>query len=158
MKTINDYILEKFKMNNNNISKPISNLAKYFGLPEDDAYMLYTKYDNDGQYNINGYFHLNSNELYCTPLEALLMIAFMLVDDGFEAKDYDSLGYKDYNGNNNPYDYSWFEEETRDGDFLDSVKKWIKQNLEEFETIYNIVKKHKDKFDSEKIFNMCENI
>lgn len=154
MKTINDYILEKFKMNNNNINKPISNLAKYFGLSEDDAYMLYTKYYDD----INAYFGLNSDELYCTPLEALLMVAFMLVDDGFEAKDYDNLGYKDYGGKNNPYDWAWFEEDTKDGDFLDSVKKWIKNNLEEFETIYDIVKKHKNNFNADKITDLSENI
>ena len=101
-------------------------------------------------------------KMICSDFEALFMLASMLVDDKKDPDTILELGTVGYSRRNkygrNPYDYSWFEEETRDGDFLDSVKKWIKQNLEEFETIYNIVKKHKDKFDSEKIFNMCENI
>ena len=85
------------------------------------------------------------------------MLAFMLVDDNQDFKCWDILGtkaYKRFGGKNNPYDYSWFEEEDEDEkDYLQYVFDWISENEDEFKKIYDIVKKHKDDFSQDKIFN-----
>lgn len=84
------------------------------------------------------------------------MIAVMLIDDYYPIHRYIDLGMMDYKGRNNPYDYSWFEENTDDGDFLDTVKKWIKNNQKEFSEIFKITEKSKLK-KSDDVFELCEN-
>ena len=84
------------------------------------------------------------------------MIASMLLDDYYSTYRYEDLGMKDYKGRNNPYDYSWYEVNTKDGDFLDTVKKWIKDNYKEFGKIFKIVEHSKLKPDD--IFELYDKI
>lgn len=143
---LSKYIIEKFKINSKTAKKG-NVLVKLFNLDNDEADYLYQYWDPKEPL-------FKFNDPLCSPLESLLMLAFMLVDDNQDFNFYNELGYKDYKGKHNPYDYSWFEEEDEKGlDYLFVLEDWIKNNEDEFKKIYDIVKKHKDDFSEDKIFN-----
>lgn len=157
MKNINEFILEKFKINSENVHSPEKNLAKLFNLDQDEAKYLYQFWDNENKL-------IKFTNPVCSPLEGLLMLAFMLVDDNMDFDTWDFLGTKSYKklgGKNNPYDYSWFEEEDEKDqnlDYLCAIGEWIKENTDEFKKIYEIVKKHKKDFSFDKIWEDIQDI
>lgn len=152
MKTINNYIIEKFKINSVTANQKVRKLAELFGLEFEEAKYLNKYIDPEEPL-------FDFKNPICLPLEALLMLAFILIDDNMPFDYYKILGtklYKQKGGKGNPYDWSWFEEEeddAKDGkDYLDHVVKWINEHENEFKKIYNIVKKYKKNFNTEKIF------
>ena len=153
MINLSEYIIEKFKINSKT-AKQGNALVKLFNLDNDEANYLYQYWDSKESL-------FNFKDPLCSPLESLLMLAFMLVDDNQDFKCWDILGtkaYKRLGGKNNPYDYSWFEEEDGDEkDYLQYVFDWISENEDEFKKIYDIVKKHKKDFSGQKIFNDIQN-
>ena len=128
--------------------------SKYFNVDMDSASYLYNFWDANTEIT----FDADDDVISCTPCEALLMLAWMLVDDGFDKDMYINLGLKKYksvyNGKNNPYDFSWFEEyDSDDNTGLQLVKKWIQSHPKQWAKIYDIVKKYINNFDSTKIFD-----
>lgn len=164
MKHIQNFIIEKFKLNSktietnkqNNKKNLITNLSKILNISYNQCEDICNKYYFVDPCKFFNLFDTDDDCLLCTPLEALLMIAVMLIDDYYPMHRYIDLGMMDYKGRNNPYDYSWFEENTDDGDFLDTVKKWIKNNQKEFSEIFKITEKSKLK-KSDDVFELCEN-
>jgi len=162
MKHIQNFIIEKFKINSKNIEitkqnqkkNEITKWSKKLKIPYNECEDLCNKY-----WFVNARKFFNIDESYCSPLEALLMIAVMLIDDYYPMHRYIDLGMMNYKGRNNPYDYSWFEVDTKDGDFLDTVKKWIKNNQKEFYPIFKIAEGTKLKPDDifDIYFDICEN-
>jgi len=82
--------------------------------------------------------------MICTFGEAVIMLACMLLDDEYGPESVKYIGYNGYRGNNNPYDYSWFEEEVTDED-SDYYEKDV---LEFFQTLYKENIEFKKYFDS----------
>lgn len=70
--------------------------------------------------------------MICTMSEAVLMLVCMLLDDEYGPDSIQYIGYRNYRGNNNPYDYSWFEEEIEDED----SDYYGKDILDFFQTLY----------------------
>ena len=82
-------------------------------------------------------------ELASTNFELMFMSAAMLNADDQDWTSLPDLGYKDYPGYHNPYDYSWFEEEDSNGKTVLEVMQDLYHNdkkdptfLKMFQTIY----------------------
>ena len=95
--------------------------------------------------------------------ELLFTMACCLIDDVLGWEHYQNLGTEWYklklHGKNNPYDWSWFEEEIDENhDMLDECKNWIEKHYTEFHTIYNWCKKYQKDFNLEKIEGFYENV
>ena len=73
MINLKEYILEKFKINSKT-AKQGNALVKLFNLDNDEADYLYQYWDPKEPL-------FKFNDPICSPLEGLLMLAFMLVDD-----------------------------------------------------------------------------
>jgi hypothetical protein len=77
--------------------------------------------------------------------DKLMMLAAMLVDDNKPESAIYDIGTEDYDGENNPYDYSWFEGEIKCADktILDYVVEWYSaydQNKKHFRRYYDLAK------------------
>ena len=151
MNNINKYIQEKLIINKNvNVyNKILSNLCDFFGSTKDETKFLekYFNIDEDECEELLNY--KVEPELICSPGELFVMLAYMLIDDNLGCQYYSILGISKYKtkfkGKNNPYDYSWFEEQgwtNEDEDILMSCQDWIQNNYTEFNQIYKFVKKH----------------
>lgn len=113
-------------------------VSRHLNIDKATAEYLYKLYitDNDIFFDVETY----DGFWCCTPCEALLMLAWMLLDDCLDKDMYIYLGLKkyktEYHGMNNPFFYSWFDE----GNTLEIIKKWISNNPVHWNKIYNIVK------------------
>lgn len=77
--------------------------------------------------------------------DKLMLLAAMLVDDDMPEDAINDIGTEDYGGENNPYDYSWFDGEIKctNKTMLDYVVEWYNaydQNKRHFGRYYNLVK------------------
>lgn len=159
MKQLNGYILEKLKkkviLNDFIKDKEIRLFKKWFsGLSDKDANMILDKYVYGWPLGED-----IKNKSLCTAFELLFTLAAMLIDDNVSWKRYHFLGYKNYSGKNNPYDFSWFEEEIRDDyDYLDACKDWITNNIEEFKKIYDLCKNYPNDLNLKKIFYVYDRV
>ncbi len=139
MKNINKFIIEKLKLSkNNDINKEIiSSLCEYFNSDYNETKFI-SKYLIDSERFFNKHV-----EYIASPFELLFFLALMLIDDNEPIEQVRMIGYTSYKGKWNPYDYSWYEEETKDGmDILDICRIWINDNFNEFKKIYDFCKKH----------------
>lgn len=75
------------------------------------------------------------------------MIAVMLIEDKKDASDILNIGYTSYDGNNDPYALSWFEEKDNNDNtvlnvlqdlYKDTNNNWFKEYFDDF---FDIVKK-----------------
>lgn len=119
MKLINNYIIEKLKISKD--SKGIDQNFKKFCHElylndsknnHDDLEELYNLYKNDCENIIDKNF---DGQLLSTNFELIFMIVVMLLDDDLHYSSLEKIGTTSYNGSNNPYDFSWFEEEDSNG-------------------------------------------
>ena len=154
MKQLNSYINEKLiikkdsKLKNSIISFSTFCHELYLHdspLNHDDLEELYDLYKNDCENVIGKEFDGN---LISTNFELIFMCAAMLLDDDLHDCNLEKLGTSEYNGSNNPYDFSWFEEEDKDGvTVLDTIHnlyetpRYISNFIDMFMTIYGIIKK-----------------
>lgn len=164
MKDLSIVLLEKLqiKSNSKNKNKEQLNFENLFnGVPEKILNKIYNNY----LINVPDSFSKECKDaMICSAFELLFMMAACLVDDNLDMKYYNYLGTKYYkmklNGKNNPYDYSWYEEEVEDNkDILEYFQQdWIPNNLNEFEEIYNICKQYKKVFTIENIWNVYDKV
>lgn len=127
----------------------------YFGLSNDDADLILNKYVYGWPLGED-----IKHKSLCTAFELLFTLAAMLVDDGNDYLQVYKLGFTSYKkiGKNNPYDYSWFEEEVDDKDMLTICQEWIADNEKEFRNIYNLCKKYDNDLTIEKIKSFYEEV
>ena len=148
MKKINTYIQEKLVINKDIKSSKDIKFSTFCHelylhdspLNHDDLEELYDLYLNDCDKIIEKNF---DGELVSTNFELMFMSAAMLNADDQDWTSLPDLGYKDYPGDNNPYDYSWFEEEDSNGKTVLEVMQDLYHNdkkdptfLKMFQTIY----------------------
>lgn len=142
MKNINTYIVEKYKISKNSTTKYTLFCDELcLNSKKDSARELFEYYENDCE-NVIG-DHITEDQRYATDFELIFMLAVMLLDDGYNWKMLQNIGYKGYPGKNNPYDYSWFEEENEDGDDVLTILK----------DLYD-----EDNIDGEKFSEMFDNV
>lgn len=157
MKNLTEFLNEKLHVGNyKEENKTLKSLCEFFGSkPEETKFLIeYWEKDNEDIFN-------KEADYYSSALELLIMMAYMLIDDGNDIDKYSKLGLKSYKniGNNNPYDYSWFEGEDNNGNtILEICQNWICDNKDKFEKIYNFVNKYKKNLDEDKIFNMYDSL
>lgn len=149
MKTLNNFILERLKLNKD--SKATESDIKLFGnilgIEYNDAEWIYRDYYT----NIEMF-----EEIYCdewsqrnaffTPFESLAILANMLIDDGNECELFKKLGMKSYTGDNNPYNWGvWCEENDNEVTLLEYVQYWIeRKNFKAFKKMYDFLKNMKN--------------
>lgn len=122
MKNINTYIVEKYKLSKNSTTKYTLFCDElYLNSKKDSARELFEYYENDCE-NVIG-DKITESQRCATDFELIFMLAVMLLDDGFGSEELQNIGYHGYDGDNNPYDYSWFEEENEDGEDVLSILK-----------------------------------
>lgn len=76
----------------------------------------------DKAYNIIEKYEIKTE--CSTKWECLIMLAAMLADDGISGDFVETIGHRNYEGHNNPYNFSWF-----DRDILDSFKEILKNDI-----------------------------
>lgn len=115
MKNLKDTILEKLIINKHSKVKDdtLEKFCKVLYLDNKPANkrkieILYKYYQNDCNKIIENNF---DGSLISTNFELLFMLAVMLLDDNYNISYIRDIGWKSYKGKNNPYDFSWFEEE-----------------------------------------------
>lgn len=153
MKQLNSYINEKLiikkdsKLKNSIISFSMFCHELYLHdspLNHDDLKELYDLFKNDCDGIIEKEFDGN---LISTNFELIFMCVVMLLDDDLNYTHLEQLGLTKYNGTNNPYDFSWFEEENKYGDtVLDTIQDlYMKPSNPKFanmfERMYKIIEK-----------------
>ena len=131
--------------------------CNYFNVDKDTAKYMYRFWDADVYLMLD--IDDNNNIIYCTACDALLMIAWMLIDDGYDKYGYTKLGHSNYMGDNSPYSYSWFDGEDYSGKSVyELYVKWINTHPVHWSKIYNIVKNNIDNFDDKKIFEFWQHV
>ena len=118
MKLIIDYIKEGLKVNSKSkINSPLIQIAKILNIDEKYAEEIFDKYLNMNYLDLD---KEQDKKLPCTQFELIFMLCAMLVQDKMLISHFTKLGLNGYkvilHGTNNPYDYSWFEEEIEDED------------------------------------------
>ncbi len=114
MNNLKEYIIEKLSLDSKKISdESLKKFMKALGIKKSDEYVLKLKHycDTDCDKQLEKDDYIPKNMWNSFEFDALLMLAVMLLEDGYKAKDILNIGFKSYKGNNNPYDYSWFDEE-----------------------------------------------
>ena len=108
---------------------------------------LFKYFKNDCE-NVIG-DNLEENQRLATDFELIFMLVAMLNNDGQTPIDIYKIGLNNYKGDENPYDYSWFEEQNKNG----------KDVLEIMQDLYSSNKKFRDMFCDVyySIINGCEN-
>lgn len=166
MKQLSNYITEKLILNKNTFKQDPDMIndqkrekfedlfSEKFNIPKMIAGAWYKYY-----YSVKPekFFGVDGSGWCCTPLELLYMLAAMLIDDGLPYTYYNKIMLSSYPGDNNPFDYTWFEEE-RDPDVLAEVVKWISRYIDRFELIYNTIKNNNGLTNPEKVWNEFLNI
>ena len=139
MKELNNYILEKL-----HLSKTTKTVYSKFceGLyldKNESSRILYDKYFKTDCDNIIGN-KLKDDQRLASDFEMIFMICVMLLDDNMGSNKIDFLGYNNYKtkfkGKNNPYDYSWFEEENDNGEDALMIIQQLYQDEKGFEIVY----------------------
>ena len=69
----------------------------------------------------------------------MFMLAAMIVDDGFITTVISKIGTKLYNGDNNPYDFTWFEVEDSNGNTVLEIMGKLYGSDKEFTKIFRII-------------------
>ena len=139
MKKIYNYIQEKLVINKdskikNNQYEKFCDVLK-LDKKNDGSKHLYELYQTDCDKIIGN--NITSEQRMSTDFELIYMLAIMLLDDNYTRSEILNLGYTIYKGNNNPYDYSWFEEENNKGEtVLDIIQNLYRSN-NKFEEIFN---------------------
>lgn len=160
MKQLSNYIAEKLILNkdtfkqdpemiNDQMVEKFEDLfSEKFNIPKVIAGAWYKYY-----YSIKPekFFGVDGSGWCCTPLELLYMLAAMLIDDELSYTYYNKIMLSSYPGDNNPYDYSWFEEE-HDPYVLAEVVKWISKHEDRFGLIYYTIKKNIGLTNPERVF------
>ena len=98
-----------------------------------DIKELYKLYLNDCDHIIEKNF---DGQLISTNFELMFMLAAMIVDDDKSSAAIYTIGTRAYGGKNNPYDFSWFEEENSRGQTI----------LEVMSSLYTVNDYFKDTF------------
>ena len=147
MKKLNLYIIEKLKVNSEQAKVHYLNFCQALDIKDcseaEKLYEYYKKY-----YFEDSLIKLSDSQRCSSDFELILMLCVMLIDDGYTDPDYiEEIGYKSYKGNNNPYDYSWFEDENEDGnDVLTIIQQYYNGSLDFkklFKDFFELVKKLK---------------
>ena len=153
MKQLNSYINEKLIIKKDSKLKNFISFSTFCHelylhdspLNHDDLEELYDLFKNDCDGIIEKEFDGN---LISTNFELIFMCVVMLLDDDLDYTHLEQLGTTGYNGTNNPYDFSWFEEENKDGDtVLDTIQdlyntpRYLSKFIDMFRRMYEIVEK-----------------
>lgn len=154
MKCLKDNILEKLIINKNSkLKNSIISFSMFCHelylhdspLNHNDLEELYDLYKNDCNNIIGNKFN---GKLLSTNFELMFMCTVMLLDDDLHYCHLEQLGTSKYNGSNNPYDFSWFEENDKDGkSVLDIIHnlyntpRYISNFMDMFIRIYEIIEK-----------------
>lgn len=144
MKTLNEIISEKLILNKNTKEKNsiFNKFCKTLYLDQndkskyDDIEKLYDLYKNDCNKIIEENF---DGELISTNFELMFMVAAMLIEDQNIPTRILIMGTNIYKGKNNPYDYSWFEEEDSNGDTVLDVMGKLYSNNEKFKDMFSFI-------------------
>ncbi len=146
MKDLKDIIIERLHINKNTGEdiEPHLSLEKFCRLlylnNTKNTEELYDFYINDCDNIIIKNF---DGGLLSTNFELMFMLAAMIIDDGFIPTVISKIGTKSYQGDNNPYDFSWFEvEDSNENTVLEIMGKLYESDKEFskiFRLIYNII-------------------
>ena len=136
MNNIKQYIQEKLILNKTVKSK-YDKFCKilYLDNKKSESKKLYELYQNDCEHIIGN--NLTDDQRLSSDFDLLYMICVMLLSDELHIKEISSLGFKDYSGANNPYDFSWFEEENKDGNTTLEVIQQLYYNNYEIKNMIN---------------------
>lgn len=151
MKALNKYVNEKLVLNKDTFKDKFikeKEFSKEFNIPFDISKELFRKY----YVNSEEFFGVKGSGWCCTPLELLYMIAAMLIDDNLIYRYYKEIDLTTYPGKNDPFDYSWFEEDN-DPNVMKEVRIWIYKNELEFSMLYDIILKYDSPTDPEEVFD-----
>ncbi len=122
MKELNNYIIEKLKLNKDSEDPEYIKFCNALKITKDnidtdcwDNAMKYSKelykyYQSDCK-EVFDETDLEEKNMLCGLFDALFILAIMLLQDEYDSNGILKIGFKSYKGNNNPYDYSWFDEE-----------------------------------------------
>ena len=147
MKNLNNYILEKLKINKDS--------GDYYGKfcralkIKKSAYatQLFDYYNNPSKCEDKLSPYFKDFELHSSCFDLIFMIAVMLIEDKKDASDILNIGYTSYDGNNDPYALLWFDEEDNNDNtvlnvlqnlYKDTNNNWFKEYFDDF---FDIVKK-----------------
>lgn len=143
MKEITKYLSVKNAKSKKEIEYNIFCNHLYLRSNKSEAKTLFEYFKNDCEKVIGDY--LEREQRLSSDFELIYMTAAMLVDDCKEINAIYNLGYKYYKGTNNPYDFSWFESENKNG----------KTVLQIMQDLYSFNKNFRNIFID--IFNCIEN-
>ena len=154
MKPIFEYIKLK-DIKNGNYSNEVLKLSTETGIPEDILEPLYKKYWANDEYPEPFVKLSKKKTLYCTPFELMFSIAFVTYKEGYEVDDYRKIAR--VSGKNNIFELSWFEGDSEnESPFYDvcNILDSYLHIVNDFEEMYNAIKKYGSSLTLEKIFNL----
>ena len=132
MNNLKEYIIEKLNLDSQKISNDsLKKFMNALGIKKSDEHVLRLKHycDTDCNKYLEKDNYIPEDQWCCTEFDALLMLAVMLLEDGNKAKDILNIGFTSYEGANNPYDFSWFDEENdKDETVLELIQNAYKKN------------------------------
>lgn len=136
MKQITNYISEKLKINKN-IKSLFIQFCEQCALNEKDPvtkelYDLYRANCND----VIG-DKITDDQRVSSDSDLIFMTAALLLDDNKPAGQITRIGFKNYTGNNNPYDFSWFEEENEENQTVLQVMQKLYQTNDKFHDMFD---------------------
>ena len=145
--SINEYLSTKSIKTPEQIDFETFCKCLYLKQQSDQAKRLFNIFKNDCDRVIGD--NLEEDQRIATDFELIFMLAAMLNCDGQEPQRIYNIGLKNYKGMENPYNYSWFEEENSNG----------KDVLEIMQDLYSSDKRFREMFDEVyyDISNGCEN-
>lgn len=145
MENLNIYIVEKLIINKNIINQKFSLFCEtlFLDKSKNESKFIYELYKNDCEHIIGD--NITKNQRMSTDFELLYMICVMLLDDKNDIESINTLGFSNYNGHNNPYDFSWFEEENDDGntvlDVIQELYDISSKTAKIINNLYQLIKK-----------------
>ena len=171
MKQIINYIKEGLKINSNTKIEPSNEkkIANILGIDLKYAKEIHNKYLKMNFLEMDKDFEKDLISVSGTQFELIFMLCAMLLNDKQDELDpyFTNLGTNWYRmkvgGKQNPYDYSWFEEEFEDEDgntwdILEYIQRQYKKHKDVAKNIqdaFNFCKEAKID-DPEKIWNFYE--
>ena len=161
-----------FKIGINKIYDKYDEFRKCLHLNNSDySQQLFELYKNDCDHIFSNFLKKEigaeqaDKALCSTDFELIIMAAAMLLDDNRKCGDVTRLGFNDYPGHNNPYDYSWFEEVFEMGGFKYDILGFIQDLYNSnqrfnkmFTDVYDLLEECCDNYHKciEGITNLCE--
>jgi hypothetical protein len=147
MRSIFEYLSTKNIKSQNEIKFERFCKGLHLNANNKNAQKLFDYFKNDCDHVIGD--NLEDEQRLSTDFELIYMVAAMLNSDSQESNYIYNIGFKDYKGKQNPYDFSWFEEENANG----------KTVLEIMQDLYSSNKKFRDIFDDVYVCinKSCEN-